>query len=114
MSRPLLIILTIFAAWTLVSVPSWGKTTTKDSLSTSIDLTSATKIQNTQLQPGQYKVTADGNEAKFEQDGKIVAQVPCTLKMLPTKSKQNRYEMDHDRLTEINVSGKMQAIQFGS
>jgi hypothetical protein len=83
-------------------------------LSTSIDLTSATKIQNTQLQPGQYKVIAEGNEAKFEQDGKIVAQVPCTMKMLPNKAKQNRYELDHDRLTEIDVSGKTQAIQFGS
>ena len=114
MSRPLLLTLTIFAAWTLVSVPSWGKTTTKDSLSTSIDLTSATKIQNTQLQPGQYKVTAEGKEAKFEQDGKIVAQVPCTFKMLPNKAKQDRFEMDHDRLTEIDVSGKIQAIEFGS
>lgn len=114
MSRLLLSILSVFAALTLMSVPSWGKPSAKDSLSTTIDILSTTSIQNTQLQPGHYKVIAEGNEAKFERDGKVVAQVPCTLKTLSQKAQQSEFEIDHNRLTEIDVSGKTQAIDFGS
>ncbi len=114
MSRPLLFALSVFAAWTLVSVPSWGRPNANDSLTATIDLSSKTTIQNKQLQPGHYKVVAEGNEAKFERNGKIVAEVPCTLKTLSQKAQQDDYQTDQNRLIQIDVSGKMQAITFGS
>jgi hypothetical protein len=114
MSRLMLAILSVCAVLTLMAAPSWGKTDTNEQLKTTITLSTATKIQNTQLQPGEYKVTAEGNQVKFERDGKVVAQVPCTLKTLSEKARQSEFKTDHDRLTEIDVSGKMQAIAFGS
>jgi secreted trypsin-like serine protease len=114
MSRLLVPILSVCAVLTLMSVPSWSKTNTKDQLSATINLLTTTKIQKTQLQAGTYKVIANGNEAKFEQDGKIVAQVPCTLKTLSRKSQMDDFQLDRNRLTEIDVSGKTQAIAFGS
>lgn len=114
MSRPLLFALSVFAAWTLASVPSWGRPNANDSLTATIDLGSTTTIQNKQLQPGRYKVVAEGNEAKFERNGKVVAEVPCTLKTLSQKAQQDDYQTDRNRLTQIDVSGKMQAMMFGS
>jgi hypothetical protein len=113
MSRPFITTIMVFAAWTLVSIPSWGKTASND-LRTTINLDSTTRIANKKLKAGKYKVIAEGKDAKFEQGGKIVAQVPCSMKMLPDKAKQDEFELDHGRLTEIEVSGKTQAIQFGS
>ena len=67
-----------------------------------------------QLPPGHYKVIAEGNEAKFEKGGKVVAQVPCTLKTLPQKAQQDEFQVDDHRLVQIDVSGKLQAITFGA
>lgn len=110
----MLLILSNLAAVTVISIPSWSKSNSKNYLSTTIDLASPTRIRNKQLQPGKYKVIAEGNEAKFERDGKIVAQVPCTLKTLSQKAQEDDFQTDHNRLTQIDVAGKMEAITFGS
>lgn len=98
----------------LISIPSWSKTDSKNRLTATIDLTTPMSIQGEQLQPGTYKVVADGNEAKFERDGKVVAQVPCTFKTLTQKAQMDDFRTDNNRLTQIDVSGKTQAIVFGS
>jgi hypothetical protein len=66
------------------------------------------------LEPGQYKVVAEGNTAKFERDGDIVAEAPFTWKTLSSKPEYSEVMTDHDRITEIDFSGKTQAIVFPS
>jgi hypothetical protein len=114
MSRRLLLLFATTAVFALMAIPSWAKNNSNGSLSATIDLNSKAALNNTTLVPGEYRVVVEGNQAKFEKDGKVVAEVPCTLKTLSTKATQTEFVVDHDRLTEIKVSGKTEAIEFSS
>ena len=70
----------------MMTLPVWAKPNSSEALKATVNLTETTTLNNTTLTPGQYKVTAEGNQATFERDGKIVAQIPCTWKTLPNKS----------------------------
>lgn len=107
-------VLAATALFSFMAVPSWAKSNSNGSLKTTIDLESTTTVRDKTLPPGQYKVIADGNEASFELNGKIVAEVPCSLKTLSSKAPQTAFVLDSNRLTEIQVSGKTQAIEFAS
>jgi hypothetical protein len=48
------------------------------------------------------------------QGSKVVAEVPCTLKDAAGKVNQTTFIIDHDKLTEIQVSGKTKMIEFSS
>lgn len=113
MSRRLLS-LSAIAVLGLMILPAWANNNSKDSIKTTIDITSTSKVSGTTLRPGQYTVVAEGNQAKFERDGKVVAEVPCTVKTLSTKSPNNQLVMDHGQITEIDLSGKTQAIELPS
>jgi|SRR5579862_8091703 len=102
----------VMAVFALMTLPSWARPNSNDTLSANIQLYSAATVNNTTLQPGQYKVIAEGSQAKFEKGGKVVAEVPCTLKTLSSKPPETEFVIDHDQLIEIHVSGKMQAIDF--
>ncbi len=71
-------------------------------------------MNTTTLAPGEYKVIAEGNKATIEKGGKVVAEVPCTLKTLSNKAPQTAATVDHGSLTEILASGKTEAIEFSS
>jgi hypothetical protein len=114
MTKRLLPFFVITAILAVMAIPSYARTNSNDSISATIDLDSKANLNKTALVPGQYKVVAQGNQSKFEKDGKIVAEVPCTLKNLSRKANHNEFFLDHDRLTEIRVSGKNQAIELSS
>jgi hypothetical protein len=114
MSRSLFLVLLTFALWTAISVPSWAKNNSNDSLKTTVDISETATINNNTLAPGQYTVIAEGNQARFEQDGKLVAEVPCTWKTLSSKPPYSAVMTNHDRITEVDFSGKTQAIEFPS
>ena len=111
MRRRLFPLFTI-AALTVMILPAWAKSKSKDSLKTTIDVSSTANVSNMTLDPGKYTVVAEGNQARFERDGKIIAEVPCTLKTLSRKSPYTEVMLNHDRITEIDLSGKTQAIEF--
>jgi hypothetical protein len=114
MTKRLLPFFVVTAVLAVMAIPSYARTNSSDSISATIDLASKANLNNTALVPGQYKVVAQGNQATFEKDGKIVAEVPCTLKNLSSKANYTESFMNHDRLTEIRVSGKNQAIELSS
>jgi len=111
--RPLLFVLAL-AAVSLLTMPAWAKPNANDSLRANITFYSSLKLANKTLAPGKYQVVAQENNAKFERNGKTVADVPCTMKMLPKKSQHTELFTDHNRLTQIHVSGKTEALEFGS
>jgi len=111
MTRRLLPFLSI-AVLAMMTLPVWAKPNSSEALKATVNLTETTTLNNTTLTPGQYKVTAEGNQATFERDGKIVAQIPCTWKTLPNKSEYSAVLTDHHRVLEIDFSGKTQAIEF--
>ena len=83
-------------------------------ISATIKFGSATKVGDTQLAPGQYKVTADENGAKFQKGNKVVAQVPCELKPLSFMPRETVYIVDKGSVSEIQVSGSEMAIDFST
>ena len=113
MSRRLLPLF-ITAILVVITIPSWAKGNSNGSISVTITLTENANVNNTTLAPGEYKVIAEGNKATIEKGGKVVAEVPCTLKTLPNKAPQTAATVDHGVLTEILASGKTEAIEFSS
>lgn len=109
-------LLPIFLAILVISamtVPVWAtKVDTGNTISATIKLSAATKVGNTQLTAGEYKVIADQNQAKFQKGGKVVAQVPCTLKPLSFMPKETMFVVENGGLSEIQVSGNEMAIAF--
>ena len=114
MSRRSLPIFLAIMALTAMSVSVWAKNDSGDTITTSVKLTATTTVGTTTLAPGEYKVIADGSKAKFEQGGKVVAEIPCTLKDFSGKINATTFILDNDKLTEIQVSGKTKAIEFSS
>jgi hypothetical protein len=95
-----------------MSVSVWAKNDTSDTITTKIKLDAATTVGTTQLAPGEYKVTADGSKAKFELKGKVVAEVPCTLKDANSKLNQSSFVLDNNKIVEIQIAGKSKSIEF--
>lgn len=112
MSRRVLQFSLAIAVVCVMSIPVLARPNSKESLSTTIDLITAVNIGNKMVEPGEYKVVAENNRARFEKDGKVIAQVPCTLKTLPAKAHDTEVAVDSNQLTEIRISGKTQAMEF--
>ena len=114
MSRRSLPLFLAIIALTTLSVSVWAKNESGDTITTNLKLTTTTSVGTTKLAPGEYRVIADASKAKFEQGNKVVAEVPCTLKDFSGKINTTTFVVDHDQLTEIQVSGKTKAIEFSS
>jgi hypothetical protein len=83
-----------------------------DSMHKKVQLGTNVTVAGKALQAGNYDLTVDGNQAKFELKGKVVAEVPCTWKTLPAKSDHDIVVTDKDAVTEIEFKGETQAIDF--
>ena len=114
MSRRSLPLFLAIMALTAMSVSLGAKNDSGDTITANVKLTATTTVGTTKLAPGEYKVIADGSKAKFQQGNKVVAEVPCTLKDFNGKINNTTFIIDHDQLTEIQVSGKTKAIEFSS
>lgn len=97
-----------------MSISLWAKNDSNDSISATIKITSPTTVGSAKLAPGEYKVSVEGNQAKFQQGGKVVAEVPCTLKDLSAKASQTSFVIEKDQISEIQVSGRTKAVEFSS
>jgi len=114
MSRRLLPVVLAIMALTTMGVSAWAKNDSGDTITTNLKLTVPTTVGTTQLAAGDYKVIADGSKAKFQRGNKVIAEVPCTLKDSNVKTNETTFIIDHDKLTEIQVSGKTKSIEFSS
>jgi hypothetical protein len=114
MSRRLLPVVLAIMALTTMGVSVWAKNDSGDTITTNLKLTTPTTVGTTQLPAGEYKVIADASKAKFQQGNKVIAEIPCTLKDFAGKVNQTTFVIEHDKLTEIQVSGKTKAIEFSS
>ena len=113
MSRRLLSFLTV-TVLIAMTLPAWARSNSADSLKATIDVSSTIHVSNKTLEPGEYTVVAEGSQAKFERNGNVIAEVPCTLKTLSNKSPYTAVLINKGRITEIDLSGKTQAIEFKS
>ena len=89
-----------------LAIPLWAKPLKK-----SITLYSPARVGNTALPAGKYELILNDKEATFEKDNKIVAATPYQWKQI-AKSPVDAIVFNKDVLTEIEFSGKSQAIEF--
>jgi len=97
-----------------VSAPAWAKTE-----STQITIDRPATVEGTMLQPGSYRVVAPDNpkdvkDVKFEQNNKVVAEVPAQWTKLDHKSQYSEVMTDSGHVSEINFAGKDMALKFKS
>jgi hypothetical protein len=114
MTRRVFSFFAVVAALAVMTLPALAKANSNATIMATFDVTSATKLGSTTLAPGHYVVEVEGNQAKFRKDGKTVAEVPCTVKELSSKAQQTGFQVDHEQITEIHISGKTQAIEFAT
>jgi hypothetical protein len=94
-----------------MSLPVWV-TAAPDSMRKTIHIGSSATVAGKPLTEGDYDLVVSGNQAKFSNKGKVVAEVPCTWKTLPNKADHDVVMMDGSAVTEIEFQGKTQAIDF--
>jgi len=92
-----------------LALPMWAKPLKK-----SIELYSPARVGNTALLAGQYELVLDDRTATatFEKNNKVVAEVPYQLIQI-AKAPTDALVFDKKgELTEIDFSGKSQAIEL--
>ena len=92
-----------------LALPVWAKPLKK-----SIELYSPARVGNTVLLAGQYELFVDDKTAiaTFEKSNKVVAEIPYQLIRIAKASTDAMVFDKKGELTEIDFSGKSQAIEF--
>jgi hypothetical protein len=100
------------AAVIALALPAWAG----HKLSTQFDTNQTTTIGSTTLSPGQYdlKTEEGANQLEVDQDGKIVAQVPCHWVQLSSKPSDTAVLVDENTVKEVDFAGRTQAVRFDS
>jgi hypothetical protein len=83
-----------------------------DSIHKKVHLGGSASVAGKTLPAGDYDLMVEGNQAKFQSKGKVVAEVPCTWKALPAKADHDEVLIDKGALTELEFQGNNQAIDF--
>jgi hypothetical protein len=92
-----------------LALPVWAKPLKK-----SIELYSPARLGNKALLAGQYELIVDDKTAMatFEKNNKVVAEIPYQLIRVAKASTDALVFDEKGELTEIDFSGKSQAIEF--
>ncbi|MEO8100508.1 MAG: hypothetical protein ABI811_22610 [Acidobacteriota bacterium] len=75
-----------------------------------VELTSATSVGGTQLQPGQYKVEVTGDKAVFTSGKKVVAETPVTVETGAKKYSDTQVSTINSTMQSIAVGGTTMKI----
>jgi len=90
-----------------LATPLWAKPLKK-----TIELYSPARVGNTALLAGQYELILNEKVVTFERNNKVVGEIPYQWKQI-AKSRTDAMVFDEKgELTEIDFSGKSQAIEF--
>src|SRR6266700_3276901 len=89
-----------------MALPLWLNAATDNSIYKTIHLGATATVAGKTLQEGDYDLVVNGNQAKFQNKGKVVAEVPCTWKTLQAKADHDIVLMDGGTVTEIDFQGK--------
>ena len=89
------------------ALPMWAKPLKK-----SIELYSSARVGNKALLAGQYELIVGDKTATFEKNNKVVAEIPYQLIRIAKASTDALVFDEKGELTEIDFSGKSEAIEF--
>jgi hypothetical protein len=73
-----------------------------------------TTLGNTEIKPGDYELRVEEGQTQLEvtSHGKMVAKVPCHWIQLPSKATGSGVEVDNNKVTAVEFSGKTAALDF--
>jgi hypothetical protein len=97
-----------------MTLPVWAKPAAQTTLRAQIDIVSRAQLAGKTLQPGHYMVVVRGRDAKFQRDGKTVADVSCSMKTLHQKARTDAAYLNGHQLTEVQFAGRTEAADFSS
>jgi hypothetical protein len=97
-------------AFALVALPVWAAHT--DLMSWYPD--QSMKIGNTQITPGTYELKAEEGQPQLEimHNDSVVAAVQCQWTKLPNKAKYSEVQSNGTEVTQVQFSGRNEALQF--
>lgn len=97
-----------------LALPIWAGTQTSRRDTATLDVEQPTMIGTTQLKPGDYQLQARENENTLQvlHDGKVIAQVPCHWMELPKKAENSEVITMKNQVTQVEFSGRTEAITF--
>jgi hypothetical protein len=79
----------------------------------SVTIASVTRVGQTELKPGDYKVTVEGDKVTFK-SGKNVVEVPATVETGTKKYESTILDSSGSQLQDIEVGGTKVKIVFKS
>ena len=109
----------IFAALTFALSVATHTTPAKDAKSivtpvvkTDLRLSSPATLGGTNLQAGEYSMTADDMHARFLKNGKVIAEASVQWKDESAKPQTNAIVIEGNQITEIHFGGKMKYVEI--
>ena len=101
------------AAVLALALPMWARSVSTKTYEVEWTNNQTTKIGAVEVQPGNYSLKAHGQSGSLDvmQDGKMVAQVPCTWITLSKKAVNTEVEVDHNKIVQVEFAGKTEAIE---
>ena len=112
-------VLTILAALTLAlsiathaSPAKDAKSTVVPIVKTELKLLSPATLGSTALKAGEYSVTADDAQARFLQNGKVIAEASVQWKDEISKAQSNAVVVESNQIKEIHFGGKMKYVEI--
>ncbi|HEY6905102.1 MAG TPA: hypothetical protein VI216_12400 [Candidatus Acidoferrales bacterium] len=99
----------------VLTAPAWAASTSSHKDSTGFDVSQATTIGNTQLQPGHYTFEAKEDQSQLNvlEDGKVIATVPCHWVQLQKKASASEILTNKNQVNEVRFEGRTQAARVG-
>jgi hypothetical protein len=91
------------------AIPAWAS----HKMSTQLSLNHPTKIGDTTLKPGNYRLVVNSgqNDVRVMQDGRLLATVPGKWVDLKSRSPYTDVVINKNQVKEIDFSGKTKAIR---
>jgi hypothetical protein len=109
----------IFAALTFALSMASHATWAKDAKSivtsvvkTDLRLSTPATLGGTNLQAGEYSITADDTHATFLKNGKVIAEASVQWKDESAKAQTTAIVIDGNQITEIHFGGKMKYVEI--
>jgi hypothetical protein len=91
------------------AIPAWAA----HKMSTQLSLNHPTKIGDTTLKPGNYRLVVNSgqNDVRVMKEGRLLATVPGKWVNLKNRSPYSDVVINKNQVKEIDFSGKTQAIR---
>ena len=100
----------------ILTAPAWAASNSSHKDSTTFDVSQATTIGNTQLQPGHYTFEANEDPEPIERAQgwqSNFATVPCHWVQLEKKASSSEILSNNNQVNEVRFGGRTQAADVG-